>query len=76
MSHTLQELAEITAARLVGDGNIQVAKVASIAQAEPGDLVFVQDEKDLAGAGSGFTCHCGDRRRIRERDADPNTSRC
>jgi UDP-3-O-[3-hydroxymyristoyl] glucosamine N-acyltransferase len=50
MSHTLQELAEATAARLIGDGNIQVNKVASIAQAQPGDLVFVQDQKDLAQA--------------------------
>lgn len=50
MSHTLQELAEFTAARLIGDGNIDVAKVASITQAQPGDLVFVQDEKDLAQA--------------------------
>ncbi len=50
MPHTLQELAEFTAARLIGDGNIEVTKVASIAQAQPGDLVFVQDEKDLQAA--------------------------
>ncbi len=50
MPHTLQELAEVTAARLVGDGNIEIKKVASIAQAQSGDLVFVQDEKDLAQA--------------------------
>ena len=50
MPHTLQELAEFTAARLIGDGTIAVAKVASIAQAQPGDLVFVQDEKDLSQA--------------------------
>ena len=48
--HTLQELAEFTAARLIGDGSVEVAKVASIAEAQSGDLVFVQDEKDLAGA--------------------------
>jgi len=47
MPQTLHELAEFTAARLVGDGNLEVAKVASIAQAQPGDLVFVQDAKDL-----------------------------
>ena len=50
MPHTLQELAECTAARLIGDGTIQVARVASVAQARPGDLVFVQDEKGLAQA--------------------------
>jgi len=50
MHHTLHELAEFTAARLVGDGNLEVVKVASIAQAQPGDVVFVQDEKDLSSA--------------------------
>jgi UDP-3-O-[3-hydroxymyristoyl] glucosamine N-acyltransferase len=50
MPHTLQELAEFTASRLIGDGNLEVAKVASIAQAQHGDLVFVQDEKDLPAA--------------------------
>ena len=50
MAHTLQELAEFTAARLIGDGNVKVERVASIAQAKPSDLVFVQDEKDLSRA--------------------------
>ncbi len=50
MSHTLQALADFTGSSLIGDGSTEVAKVASIAQAQPGDLVFVQDEKDLAGA--------------------------
>lgn len=50
MPHTLQELAEFSASRLIGDGSVEVSKVASIAQARPGDLVFVQDEKDLAQA--------------------------
>ena len=50
MPHTLQQLAEFTATRLIGDGRVEVAKVASIAQAQPGDLVFVQDEKDLPSA--------------------------
>lgn len=50
MPHTLQELAEFTASRLIGEGVVMVSKVASIAQSQPGDLVFVQDEKDLASA--------------------------
>jgi UDP-3-O-[3-hydroxymyristoyl] glucosamine N-acyltransferase len=50
MPHTLKELAEFAAAHLLGDGTVQVTKVASIAQAQPGDLVFVQDEKDLPSA--------------------------
>ncbi len=50
MPHTLQAVAEFIDARLIGDGSVEVLKVASIAQAQPGDLVFVQDEKDLARA--------------------------
>ena len=50
MPQTLQALAEFISARLIGDGNIVIAKVASIAQAQPGDLVFVQDEKTLSQA--------------------------
>jgi len=50
MPHTVQELAEFTASRLIGDGAVSVSKVASVAQSQPGDLVFVQDEKDLASA--------------------------
>jgi UDP-3-O-[3-hydroxymyristoyl] glucosamine N-acyltransferase len=50
MPQTLQSLAEFTAARLIGDGNMEIATVASIAQAQPGSLVFVQDEKRLEQA--------------------------
>lgn len=50
MAQTLQQLAEFTAARLLGDGSIQIHKVASIAQAMDGDLVFAQSEKQLAEA--------------------------
>lgn len=50
MPHTLQELAEYTAARLIGDPHVEVHRVSSLAQAQPGDIVFVQDEKDLEQA--------------------------
>ena len=50
MPHALEEVANFTAARLIGNGKIEVAKVASIAQARPGDLIFVQDERDLQSA--------------------------
>jgi len=52
MPQNLQALAEFTTSRLIGDGSIEIKKVASIAQAQPGDLVFVQTEdgKDLAEA--------------------------
>ena len=48
MPQTLQSLAEFTFTRLIGDGNLEITTVASIAQARPGALVFVQDEKHLA----------------------------
>jgi UDP-3-O-[3-hydroxymyristoyl] glucosamine N-acyltransferase len=50
MPHTLQELAEFTASRLIGDADTEISRVASLAQAQPGDVVFVQDKKDLAAA--------------------------
>ncbi len=50
MAQTLQSLAEFTATRLIGDGNLEIATVASIAQAQPGAIVFVQDEKHLEQA--------------------------
>jgi UDP-3-O-[3-hydroxymyristoyl] glucosamine N-acyltransferase len=50
MPQTLRALAEFSAARLIGDGGVEIAGVASIANAQPGDLVFVQKEKHLADA--------------------------
>jgi UDP-3-O-[3-hydroxymyristoyl] glucosamine N-acyltransferase len=50
MPQTLQALAEFTATRLIGDGAIEITRLASIGQARPGDLVFVQEEKHLEAA--------------------------
>ena len=50
MKHTLQEVAAAVSARLVGEPGLEVERVASIASARPGDLVFVEDEKMLAPA--------------------------
>ena len=47
MSQTLQSLAEFTAARLIGDGSIEITKVASLVHAETGDLVFVESDRHL-----------------------------
>ena len=47
MPQNLQALAEFTAARLVGDGSIQIEKVASVAHARAGDLVFVESTRHL-----------------------------
>lgn len=47
MPQTLQALAEVTSARVVGDSRVEVSRVSSIASAQPGDLVFVQSDKHL-----------------------------
>lgn len=50
MPQTLQSLAEFVSARLIGDGQLEVSRVSSIASAQPGDLVFVESDKHLADA--------------------------
>jgi len=50
MPQTLQSLAEFISARLIGDGQVEVSRLASIASAQSGDLVFVQSHKHLADA--------------------------
>jgi UDP-3-O-[3-hydroxymyristoyl] glucosamine N-acyltransferase len=50
MPQTLQALAEFTATRLIGEGSLEIARVASISSARAGDLVFVQEEKHLEEA--------------------------
>jgi UDP-3-O-[3-hydroxymyristoyl] glucosamine N-acyltransferase len=50
MSHTLKEIADATRTRLLGDVNLQIVGVASLSSAQPGELVFVQEEKQLAEA--------------------------
>jgi UDP-3-O-[3-hydroxymyristoyl] glucosamine N-acyltransferase len=50
MKCSLQQIAEVVAARLSGDGSIQLSGVASIASACEEDLVFVEDRKHLSSA--------------------------
>ena len=50
MQQTLQSLAELVSARLIGDGQVEISRVSSIASAQPGDLVFVEADKHLAEA--------------------------
>jgi UDP-3-O-[3-hydroxymyristoyl] glucosamine N-acyltransferase len=45
-----KEVADFVHARLVGDGEVRLKGIASVASALPGDLVFVEDEKHLAQA--------------------------
>jgi UDP-3-O-[3-hydroxymyristoyl] glucosamine N-acyltransferase len=50
MRRRLRQIAELVDARLLGDGDVWIAGVASIASAAEGDLVFVEDEKYLVRA--------------------------
>ena len=50
MKRSLKELAELVQARLLGDGEVEVTGIASMHSAVTGDLVFVEDEKNLAKA--------------------------
>ncbi|MGA2415214.1 MAG: UDP-3-O-(3-hydroxymyristoyl)glucosamine N-acyltransferase [Candidatus Sulfotelmatobacter sp.] len=50
MKRTLQQIAESIGARLQGDGDVQVERVASLASACALDLVFVEEEKYLSRA--------------------------
>jgi UDP-3-O-[3-hydroxymyristoyl] glucosamine N-acyltransferase len=50
MARRLAEIAEFVQARLVADGNVTVSGIASVQSAQPGELVFVQDEKGLDAA--------------------------
>jgi len=47
MKRLLSSVAESVHAQLVGDGTVEVSGIASIPQATPEDLVFVEDEKNL-----------------------------
>jgi UDP-3-O-[3-hydroxymyristoyl] glucosamine N-acyltransferase len=50
MERTVKEVADLVQARLVGDGSVRLRGIASVASAAPGDLVFVEDEMNLAAA--------------------------
>jgi len=47
---SLEEIAAAVRGRLVGDGRVEVSGVASIESAGAGDLIFVDDEKNLGAA--------------------------
>src|SRR5215510_6048261 len=50
MTRTLKELAEFLQCTLLGDGTAEIAGVASLQSAKRGDLVFVEDTKNLPKA--------------------------
>jgi UDP-3-O-[3-hydroxymyristoyl] glucosamine N-acyltransferase len=47
MSQTLRVVADFTLSRLIGDGAIKIEKVASVAHAQAGDIVFVESARHL-----------------------------
>jgi UDP-3-O-[3-hydroxymyristoyl] glucosamine N-acyltransferase len=47
---SVREIADGIGARLFGDGSVELRGISSIAQASPGDLVFVEDERHLERA--------------------------
>lgn len=47
MKRTLREVADYLGAVLIGDGHVEVGGVASIHSAKVGDLVFVEEKKNL-----------------------------
>ena len=49
MKRSLLSVAQALQAQVVGDGAVEVSGIASISQATPVDLVFVEDEKSSAG---------------------------
>ena len=50
MKRSLREIAEALQAHLIGDGAVEIVSVSSLESASPDHLVFVDDEKHLAGA--------------------------
>ncbi len=50
MERSLNEIAQLTGGEILGDGNIQLAGIASIQSATGRDLVFVEDERRFAQA--------------------------
>jgi UDP-3-O-[3-hydroxymyristoyl] glucosamine N-acyltransferase len=48
--HSVKDVAEHVRARVIGDGGVKLSGVASIRLASRGDLVFVEDEKNLRSA--------------------------
>jgi len=50
MPRSAKEVADFVQARLAGDGAVQLTGIASISSASPGNVVFVEEERNLAKA--------------------------
>lgn len=71
MSQTLQALADFTASRLIGNGNVPISGVASIKSARAGDLVFVESARHLELAMNSHATAVI----VRESDAEITTTK-
>jgi UDP-3-O-[3-hydroxymyristoyl] glucosamine N-acyltransferase len=62
MKRSLREIADHVRASVLGDASAEVTGISSLASAKPGDLVFVEDEKNLrvALASSASAVIAGD----------------
>src|SRR5690242_19405726 len=49
-THSVKEIAEFVQARVLGDETVHVTGIASVKSAVPGDLIFVDDGKNLRPA--------------------------
>jgi UDP-3-O-[3-hydroxymyristoyl] glucosamine N-acyltransferase len=49
-ARSVKEVAEFVQARVLGDETVQVTGISSVESAQPGDLIFVDDEKSLRPA--------------------------
>jgi UDP-3-O-[3-hydroxymyristoyl] glucosamine N-acyltransferase len=47
-TRSVKEVADFVQARVLGDGTVQLTGISSVHSAAPGDLVFVDDEKNLS----------------------------
>src|ERR1700691_5934429 len=47
---SVKEVAEFVQARLIGDDSVQLTGIASVRSARPGDLIFIDQEKNLSAA--------------------------
>ena len=72
MRRSLKEIADFVQGRVVGDGSVEVTGIASIMSARPGDLVFVEDKKNLGQAqGSRASAVITGEFAVSEQDAKP-----
>src|SRR5438046_7625893 len=54
MKRSVRELAELIDARVMGDGTVEVSRVASLQSAAVGDLIFAEEEKNFALASQSL----------------------